>query len=154
MADIAKFRPAFDRFYAGEWPYAREAGVGIRLEGSPTDPYAFIDILQGMSCNPPAARRILDSLQNGEAKLTTVTDKLQFNQLGEALGTVGVTLSIVPPGKPADQTVDELVLSMIKGMPADLTSLAADVASLVAERYAMMRDSMQRMPHTLGCYGS
>jgi hypothetical protein len=65
-----------------------------------------------------------------------------------------VTLSIVPPGKPADQTADELVLSMIKGMPADLTSLAADVASLVAERYAMMRDSMQRIPHTLGCYGS
>lgn len=85
------------RYWKGKWPYCPTAGVGLKMEGVPTDHARFIEILQNESCNPVAAHITLQALLRGEPKFTTVTTSIKFIELIEDLATVGVTMTIVPP---------------------------------------------------------
>lgn len=145
--------PRFATLHQGPWPYPPQDGVGMKLEGVPSDPHAFIDVLQGYSCNPAATRRILAILQRGEAKYTTVSATLDFDGIGASLANLGVTLSIVPPAVPDDPTPDHLVLRLTNGEAVDLTQLPPEVARVVEERWALMQESLRALPHDLGAYG-
>lgn len=146
-------RPRFGTLFEGPWPYPPEDGVGMRLEGVPNDPHAFIDTLQGYSCNPAATRRILDTLQRGDAKYTTVSPRLAFDDIAVSLARLGVTLTIVPPATPDDPTPDHLVLRLVRGEAVDLTQLPQEVARIVEERRVLMEESLRALPHDLGAYG-
>lgn len=90
-------KPKFDRYFDGLWRYHPSSGVGLRFVGKPTDPDAFIELLQGESCNPIATRRILDSLMKDGERSTTVMAHLHFNYIGDELAKLGVTMHIVDP---------------------------------------------------------
>src|ERR1700693_6222785 len=67
----SSFKPNFNKYHDGPWPYRSEQGVGLELSGSPTDSHLFLDTTQGFGCNPVAAHRILNILRRGETKRTT-----------------------------------------------------------------------------------
>ncbi|MBC8738552.1 hypothetical protein F6X40_17475 [Paraburkholderia sp. UCT31] len=148
----ARYRPRFDRYHKGDWPYRGDEGVGLELSGAPTDAHALLDLLMGESCNPPAARRILHCLQAGESKRTTVMAALDFNALGDRLAQLGVTLRIIPPAEPANQDIDQAVLRLEQGLPFDLSGFSWAELAIIGARRQQLHESLQRIPHGFGPY--
>lgn len=140
----------FDKFYDGPWPYAPADGVGLALTGYPTDVHGFIEVLQFQSCSPVATRRILDELAAGRTKFTTVRSNLDFNDIGDALAAVGVTMAIVPPAEPQDPLYDDVAFSMLLGRSVNTAGLSADELRLIESRLHQTQVSLARIPHGFG----
>ena len=143
-------RPQFNRYYSGPWPYNSDQGVGLALSGAPTDPHAFIELLQGHSCNPPATRRILDALNRGETKFTTVSDFLPFDNIGDVLAAIGVKMEIVPPRGVPDQRYDHAAFDMIKGETVSLEHFSEAERLQVLAVHAQTLHSLARFPFDFG----
>jgi hypothetical protein len=74
-------------------------GVGLKLEGFPTDVRKFYRILAQESCHPKAAHRILNRInQNGYDKLT-VMSRLNFDWVETQLAHIGVVMTFIAPLK-------------------------------------------------------
>lgn len=86
--------------WEGPWPYPPQDGVGIRLEGVPTDWRGLVDYMQSKSCNPIAARRLADGLTRGEVRFTTLRSEFNFERMATDFASFGVVLRIVPPVPP------------------------------------------------------
>lgn len=139
------------RYYDGtEWPYEEDGGVGISLQGAPNNVGAFLDILHGESCNPPAARRILADLEAGLVKRTTLTNLLDFNRLGDRLAAVGVRMRVIPPAVPAvlDVVDSEVLFRHIGTPPRQMES--DELEQLVLDRLAHFDSSVACRPHHFG----
>ncbi|WP_434716233.1 hypothetical protein [Paraburkholderia sp. A3RO-2L] len=139
-----------NRYYDGsDWPYEC-GGVGISLEGAPTDVGAFLDLLHAESCNPPAARRILADLEAGLVKRTTLMSSLDFNRIGDSLAALGVRMRVIPPIVPAVPiAVDAEVLSRYVGQqPRPMES--EEQEQLVASRLSQFDESIAARPHDFG----
>lgn len=121
------------------------------MSGRPTDPHQFIELLQGHSCNPIATRRILEELEAGKTKLTTVSDFLPFNDIGDKLAALGVTLQIVPPFHRApDQRYDHAAFDLITGAEHALDEFSAEERDRIHQIRAQTLDSLARVPHGFG----
>lgn len=90
-------RPRFDTLWPGPWDIPPARGVGIRLNGKPSDPSKLIAILNGHSCPHDVSWQIAAVLQSGQEKVTTVMAHLNFDALAIQLRAVGVKLEIVEP---------------------------------------------------------
>lgn len=109
------FIPRFSKYYSDPWPYEAYEGVGLKFSGYPSDITAFIDILQGESCNPVASRRILLELETKGVKYTTLMAHLNFNYIGDSLKALGVTMEVIQPislDKVQNGDIDSAVLSL------------------------------------------
>lgn len=91
------FRPKFDTLYKGPWTHWYGAGVGLRLEGMPTDCEAFIEHLMDYSCHPSATRRICDRIAANGFDLLTVMSALDFDEIAVVMRSHGVTMTIIDP---------------------------------------------------------
>ena len=148
---MSELMARIDRYYGGtDWLFEEESGVGISLEGAPTDVEAFLDILHRESCNPPAARRILADLEAGLVKRTTLMRTLDFNRIGESLATVGVRMRVIPPKRPeVPIAVDAEVLFRHVGQsPSRMES--EELERLVVGRLAQFDNSVAARPHNFG----
>ncbi len=146
------WRPRFGRFHRGPWPHDCSEGVGLAMSGAPNDPAAFVSLMQGYSCNPPAARRILDELRAGLTKRTTVMAGLDFATLGEELAALGVTLVIIEPAQAADQRLDAAVFDRVRGRALDESDLTEAQRAEIGRREALMRESLATLPVDFGPY--
>ena len=72
-------------------------GTGLKFEGYPTDEEKFFWILVQNGCNPKGVERILDRMKDKSYDLLTVQDTLHFDEIEEALKTVGVKMSFIEP---------------------------------------------------------
>ena len=149
---MSAWRPRFGAFFTGPWPYESSAGVGLALSGVPTDAVAFIELMQDLSCNPPAARRILDELQAGGCKRTTVMPGLDFEYLGTALAALGVRLDIIEPAEPAKQALDEEVFARVRGQADRNEGFTPDELAEIERRVSAMRRSLEALPVGFGPY--
>lgn len=149
-------RPDFGPYYQGPWLHHAHEGVGLELEGAPTDAVAFIDVLQGFSCAPPQARRILHMLERGEVKRTTVMTGLPFAALGDQLCKLGVTMRIIPPVSPdavlAAKLLNDAVMIVLGGGDISLVNFTEDQKQEINQRVQEYRDSQRALPHHLGNY--
>jgi hypothetical protein len=141
-----------NRYYDGtDWPYEC-GGVGISLEGAPTDVGAFLDLLHRESCSPPAARRILADLEARLVKRTTLMSSLDFNRIGDSLAALGVRMRVIPPiTPPVPIMVDAEVLSRHVGAPPRAME-SEELEHLVASRLAQFDESVAARPHDFGPY--
>lgn len=149
----------FDKYYSGEWNYDLRLGVGLSFFGVPSDYRKFLDILHGVSCNPVSARRILGILESGERKYVTVMSKLNFNEIGDNLKTVGVEMRIEIPydykneNEISDNSlVDSQVLSEILKKDSNIEGLENNLKELFKERLLDFKDSIEKRPHNFGLY--
>lgn len=76
---------------------SREHGVGLRLDGYPTDEKKFYWIVAQEGCHPKAAKRILDRIRLGGYDLLTVMSFLKFDWIIKELAEVGVTVTYIEP---------------------------------------------------------
>ena len=149
MVNSRKFGP----YFKGSWDHPEYHGVGLALTGYPTDPVAFIELLQAMSCSPTATRRILDSLEAGETKYTTVLAQLDFIQLGDKLAGWGVGLGIVAPSLTiANMAIDSVATSILAGRTPCFAGLTPEEVAQVHAHVSQARASMVRIPVGLGAY--
>lgn len=72
-------------------------GVGLRMEGLPSDTATFQKIVNFHGCHPKAADRILARIADRGFDLLTVQPTLQFDTIIRQLATVGVKVSIIDP---------------------------------------------------------
>lgn len=149
----------FDKYYNGEWKYDLSLGVGLSFSGVPNDYKIFLDIMQGASCNPVSARRILNVLESGEVKYVTVMSRLDFNQIGDELKMVGVEMQITSPYNYKDSNeilnnsmVDEEVLSLLLNNKSIYKDLEGDLKLLSKERLLEFKESVKNRPHNFGLY--
>ncbi|PNG50404.1 hypothetical protein WDL1P1_00457 (plasmid) [Variovorax sp. WDL1] len=98
-------RPRFGRHFTADWPYDPHDGVGLEFVGAPTARKAFLDVLRAAGCSSPAACRILQLLEEGGTKRTTVRSTLRFDRIGDRLAALGVAMTVIPPAKPTDPPV-------------------------------------------------
>jgi len=89
--------PRLGTLWNGKWSYDQSSGVGLRLEGLPTDVDSFILILASYGCHPKAAERILDRLKSRGYDELTVRSQLDFVSLAQDMNKLSVILSIIPP---------------------------------------------------------
>ena len=120
---MSKHQPKIDRFYSGEWTHHPSEGVGLKFTGFPNDIKKFLDLLHDHSCNPVAARRILDELKENGEKLTTLMFSLDFNHIGEELKSLGVEMQVIAPA-PTDKINDGKTDSMAFYFVAQNTELS------------------------------
>lgn len=146
------FRPKFNKYYTGPWEFSPQDGVGLALTGKPTDVHAFIEALQMESCSPVATRRILDELEAGRTKYTTVRSYLQFDRIGDALAEVGVTMVIVPPAEPSDPRYDQAAFSLVQGKRLDVSEFSPEELRLIEQRQHHTQASLARIPHGFGAF--
>ena len=149
-------KPNFGRFFCGDWSHAEEDGVGLVLEGAPTDDAGFIALLQDYSCNPVAAHRILECLKAGETKKTTLRAFLPFANIGQGLELLGVRMTIVAPLPGAGNSdIDSAATGLLVGRdPEKSLSLVAETdRAEVLKRYAEVSKQFARLPVDVGLYG-
>ena len=115
--------------------------------------------MQGASCNPVSARRILNVLESGEVKYVTVMSRLDFNQIGDELKMVGVEMQITSPYNYKDSNeilnnsmVDEEVLSLLLNNKSIYKDLEGDLKLLSKERLLEFKESVKNRPHNFGLY--
>lgn len=90
--------PRFGSLYSGPWPYEDSMGVGLRLEGLPTNREKFIEYLMDYSCNPMAGERIYSRISAVGYDMLTVMSALPFDEIAVGLKELfGVKMSIIPP---------------------------------------------------------
>jgi len=89
--------PRLGTLWNGKWAYDQSSGVGLRLEGLPTDADSFILILASYGCHPKATERILDRLKSRGYDELTVMSLLDFVSLAQDMKKLSVTFSIIPP---------------------------------------------------------
>lgn len=143
----------FGHFCAGPWPHHPTDGAGLALTGSPTDKTRFIELLQEFGCSPSATRRILDLLDAGEEKRTTVSYSLNLKKIGVELEKLGVRMKIVAPNDdPPDQTVDDAITTYLKGKGWNIGKLDRSTQKKAEECLIQTLDSMSRIPASLGIY--
>jgi hypothetical protein len=75
-------------------PYKPE-GVGLRLEGYPTDVEKFYWIVAQEGCHPKAAKRILDRIILNGYDLLSVMSRLNFDWIVSSLAEVGVVVTFI-----------------------------------------------------------
>lgn len=151
----------YDRYYNGEWPYDEMLGVGLSFEGKPTDYKIFLDILMEVSCNPIAARRILEVLGRGEKKYVTVMSGLNFNSIGDKLKEVGVVMKMVEPydynksgsiltPEKNDMVDREVLLTILK--KDNNVELEIELKAIYEERLKEAKRNIEEKPHNFGLY--
>lgn len=149
------WRPQFGKFYTEAWPYDSHVGVGMEFKGVPNNEIAFIDLLQGESCNPVATRRIYDTLLKEGVKLTTVMASLNFERIGLALEELGVTLRIIPPVEPEkinDGVEDRAVLALYRGDEEILKDFPEEKQQELRLKMDIFKSSVKAYPHHFGNY--
>lgn len=87
----------FSTLYTGVWPYPEHEGVGLRLEGLPTDRDGWIAEMMDYSCHPDAGARIYARIEKNGFDLLTVMAALDFDQIAVVMQRYGVQMSIIPP---------------------------------------------------------
>jgi hypothetical protein len=153
------FRPKFNDFYKVEWPYAQQDGVGLKLTGYPNNIDTFLDILHGESCNPVAARRILDELHEKGEKNTTLRSHLDFNRIGNEFKSLGVKMEIISPlpyDKVHNQSIDLAVLNLVLHNEPNIEHfcLTHEEKEKVFSSLVEFKKSLKEHEHDLGCYGT
>lgn len=89
--------PRLGTLWKGNWSYEPSKGVGIRLEGVPTDVDAFTIILASHGCHPKATERILTRIRVRGYDELTVMSALNFIVLAQEMSELSVLFSIIPP---------------------------------------------------------
>lgn len=140
----------FGKYHTGPWQYEEQAGVGLALAGAPTDVHAFIEALQTAGCSPVATRRVLDELEAGRTKYTTVRSTLDFAYIGDALAAAGVTMTIVPPAEADDPTYDHVALLLLQDIKVDLSQFTDEERHIIERRRQHAQASIERIPHDFG----
>lgn len=151
----------YSRYYEGDWPYNESLGVGLSLEGNPMDYREFLDILMEVSCNPIAARRILEVLGRGEKKYVTVMSGLNFNSIGDKLKEVGVVMKMIEPydynksgsilTPEKNDIVDrEVLLTILK--KDNNVELESELKAIYEERLKEAKRNIEEKPHNFGVY--
>lgn len=74
-------------------------GVGIRLEGYPTEFDKIYQILLSESCHRKAADRILSRIDINGYDLLTVMNELHFDWIATELKKINVILTFIEPQK-------------------------------------------------------
>lgn len=139
--------PKFHRYHAGPWPYDYDDGVGLAISGQPTDAFKLLELLQDVSCSPIAAHRILDDLERGLTRYTTVQSNLDFNEIGDALRDLGVTMEVIPPRKNMDTIrYDGAALALLQGRPPNLEDFSPAERLSIEQRYQQTLASLARNP--------
>lgn len=157
---VKEFRPDFDDYFQKEWVFPQSIGVGLLFEGVPNDYNKFLDFLMSFSCNPVSSRRILDILEKGEKKFVTVMAHLKFNEIGDGLKELGVSMKIVPPFEYEDpefpsisEEIDFAILSKIRNREIDLSFLENDKLKLEYEKRLIdTQRSIEEKPNGFGPY--
>lgn len=72
-------------------------GVGLRVEGLPTDLKKFYWVLAEQGCHPKAADRIISRINNKGYDLLTVQSDLNFKWIKDELEVLGVKMSFTEP---------------------------------------------------------
>lgn len=81
----------------GAWTYEASMGVGLRMEGLPSDVDEFILILASHGCHPNASNRILSRIKARGYDELTVSSSLNFIALAKEMNKLSVLFSIIPP---------------------------------------------------------
>lgn len=89
--------PRLGTLWNGAWTYETTMGVGIRLEGLPTDVDEFILILASHGCHPNASNRILSRITTRGYDELTISASLNFIALAKEMNKLSVLFSIIPP---------------------------------------------------------
>lgn len=143
----------FGKYYTEHWPYQANEGVGLELVGFPTKPTEFFDIMHDENCNPVAARRILTELKEHGIKYTTVRASLNFEEIGDRLSEIGVSIKILPPSKKfSDGIVDLAVLHSFQNRPRQFADLNENEKNLLNKRLVDFKKSLNEIPHDFGKY--
>lgn len=143
----------FGKYYTEKWPYQVNEGVGLELMGFPTKPEDFFDIMHDENCNPVAARRILAELKEKGIKHTTVRASLNFEEIGDKLNEIGVSIKILPPSKTfSDGIVDLAVLHTFQNRPRQFGDLNEHEKNLLSQRLEDFKKSLTEIPHNFGNY--
>lgn len=151
------FRPNFDQYFQGEWPYQSYEGVGLKFTGYPMDIEAFFDLLHQQSCNPVATRRILDELKNNGIKYTTLMAHLNFNYIGDMLEKIGVKMDIVPPApldKIQNSAIDRAARDLFENSQTHLDNfdLKEEEKEVAKQRALEFKKSVEWYSHHFGPY--
>lgn len=151
------FRPIFDQYFQGDWPYQQYEGVGLKFSGYPNNIEAFFDLLHQQSCNPVATRRILNELKYNGIKYTTLMSHLNFNYIGDKLAGIGVKMQIVPPvtyNKIQNLDIDRAARELYKDPKTNLENfnLNSEEAQIAQQRALEFKKSIEWYCHHFGPY--
>lgn len=145
----------FGKYWEGEWEHSMESGVGMELIGYPTDIYAFFDLLHSEACNPAAARKILEELEQNGIKRTTVRPTLNFELIGDTLATLGVIMNILPPAKEFNDTyIYSVIFSLYNGKYVNIDEFSKEDQLFIRKQLIKFEESMLNIPHDFGPYKS